>query len=102
MSNTAFQRRTSGRITSICTVQVIEVGDVSAQEETFGPEGTFKREMSGEVVLFARLRKALVKLNPKLPSEPSNQLSMSLRVTDLRWVLWLQIGRFMVCLKKES
>ncbi len=42
---------------------------VSAMEETFGPEGTLGRETKGEVVLADRLRAALVKLNPTLPSE---------------------------------
>jgi type I restriction enzyme, R subunit len=42
---------------------------VSAREETFGPKGTLARETSGEVVLLARLRAALAKLNPALPPE---------------------------------
>lgn len=41
----------------------------SAEEETFGDQGTFKRETPGEVVLVARLRESLVKLNPGLPPE---------------------------------
>ena len=41
----------------------------SATEETFGPGGTLGRDTSGEVVLGPRLRAALEKLNPKLPSE---------------------------------
>jgi type I restriction enzyme R subunit len=42
---------------------------VSAMEEVFGPNGTLGREMSGEVVLLARLRSSLEKLNPELPPE---------------------------------
>jgi type I restriction enzyme R subunit len=42
---------------------------VSALQETFGPDGTLKRETSGEVVLLARLRRALERLNPALPAE---------------------------------
>ncbi|MGA2870672.1 MAG: type I restriction endonuclease, partial [Verrucomicrobiota bacterium] len=42
---------------------------VSALEETFGPTGTLQRETKGEVVLVARLRAALERLNPALPSE---------------------------------
>jgi type I restriction enzyme R subunit len=42
---------------------------VSAPEETFGPGGTLGRETKGEVVLVERLRAALGKFNPTLPSE---------------------------------
>jgi type I site-specific restriction-modification system R (restriction) subunit len=42
---------------------------VSAMEEVFGPAGTLVREASGEVVLIARLRAALQRLNPTLPPE---------------------------------
>ena len=42
---------------------------VSASEETFGPHGTLGRETKGEVVLGARLRAALARLNPTLPPE---------------------------------
>ena len=42
---------------------------VSAMQETFGAGGTLGRETSGEVVLLARLRAALIKLNPSLPLE---------------------------------
>lgn len=42
---------------------------VSAMQETFGPGGTLGRETSGEVVLVARLRAALIQLNPTLPAE---------------------------------
>jgi type I restriction enzyme R subunit len=42
---------------------------VSAREEIFGSDGTLGRELSGEVVLVTRLRVALERLNPALPSE---------------------------------
>jgi len=42
---------------------------VSALEEIFGVDGTLGRETKGEVVLLARLREALTRLNPTLPSE---------------------------------
>lgn len=45
---------------------------VSAIEETFGPGGTLGRETKGEVVLVARLRAALGRFNPTLPSEAIN------------------------------
>ncbi len=42
---------------------------VSALEELFGANGTLSRETPSEVVLVGRLRSALEKLNPSLPSE---------------------------------
>ncbi len=42
---------------------------VSAMEETFGPGSTLGRETKGEVILVERLRAAIVRLNPDLPSE---------------------------------
>ncbi|UPQ82214.1 type I restriction endonuclease subunit R [Pseudomonas knackmussii] len=42
---------------------------LSAMEETFGTSGTLGRETKSEVVLAARLRAALCKLNPTLPAE---------------------------------
>jgi len=42
---------------------------VSAMDEKLGAGGTLGRETSGEVVLVARLRAALEKLNPQLPPE---------------------------------
>ena len=42
---------------------------MSAMEETFGAGGTLGRETRGEVVLTDRLRAALTKLNPGLPTE---------------------------------
>ena len=42
---------------------------VSALEETLGAGGTLGRETKGEVVLTDRLRAALTRLNPGLPSE---------------------------------
>ncbi|MFA7383476.1 MAG: type I restriction endonuclease subunit R [Desulfurivibrionaceae bacterium] len=41
----------------------------SGAEEIFGNTGTLQRETKGEVVLVPRLREALTKLNPTLPSE---------------------------------
>jgi type I restriction enzyme R subunit len=41
---------------------------VSALEEIFGPNGTLGRETPSEVVLIPRLRAALEKLNPTLPT----------------------------------
>src|SRR5664279_3735029 len=41
----------------------------SASDETFGPAGSLHRETKGEVVLASRLRTALTRLNPTLPSE---------------------------------
>lgn len=45
---------------------------VSAMEEAFGTNGTLGRETKGEVVLTARLREALVRLNPAMPAEAIN------------------------------
>jgi type I restriction enzyme R subunit len=42
---------------------------VSAMEENFGAGGTLGRETKGEVVLIDRLREALTRLNPGLPTE---------------------------------
>ncbi len=42
---------------------------VSAMEESFGADGTLGRESKGDVVLIARLRPALQRLNPTLPPE---------------------------------
>lgn len=42
---------------------------VTAQEETLGAGGTLGRETKGEVVLTDRLRAALTRLNPGLPSD---------------------------------
>lgn len=46
--------------------------------ESFGPTGTLGRESATEVVLPARLRPALAKLNPDLPSE-----ALTLAIEDL-------------------
>ena len=40
---------------------------LSAMDESFGESGTLQRETKGEVVLVARLRAALARLNPTLP-----------------------------------
>ena len=45
---------------------------VSAMEETFGAGSTLGRATKGDVVLSARLRAALVRLNPELPAEAIN------------------------------
>ena len=45
---------------------------MSAQDETFGANGTLGRETKGEVVLNVRLRAALVRLNPAMPAEAIN------------------------------
>jgi type I restriction enzyme, R subunit len=42
---------------------------VSARDEVFGLSGTLGRETKSEVVLMARLKPALEKLNPQLPPE---------------------------------
>ena len=42
---------------------------VSAREEVFGPDGTLSRETSGEVVLVGKVREALGRLNPSVPSD---------------------------------
>ena len=42
---------------------------VAALEETFGAAGTLARETKGDVVLVARLRAALERLNSALPPE---------------------------------
>jgi type I restriction enzyme R subunit len=42
---------------------------VSAMEETYGAAGTLQRETKGDAVLVARLRAALERLNPALPTE---------------------------------
>ena len=51
---------------------------VSALEETFGPTGTLSRETKGDVVLVARLRAALERLNPALPPRLSPPLFQGL------------------------
>jgi type I restriction enzyme R subunit len=59
----------------------------SAFEELFGPDGTFQRETSAEVVLLARLRAALQQLNPRLQAEAIsaavNQLTRDRSVMSL-------------------
>lgn len=47
---------------------VLEWQTVNCYDETFGANGTLGREHRGEVVLVSRLRPALEKLNPTLPS----------------------------------
>ena len=45
---------------------------VSAMEEVLGSSGTLGRETKSEVVLVRKLRAALERLNPRLPSEAIN------------------------------
>ncbi len=45
---------------------------VSAMEETLGLRGTLGRETKSEVVLLPRLRAALERLNPQLPTDAIN------------------------------
>jgi len=45
---------------------------VSALEESFGPRGTLGRETKSEVVLIPKLRAALERTNPSLPSDAIN------------------------------
>src|SRR5438309_1320967 len=42
---------------------------ISALDEIFGENGTLDRETKAEIVLLAKLRPALERLNPKLPPE---------------------------------
>jgi type I restriction enzyme R subunit len=46
---------------------------ISAVDEVFGPGGTRGRETKGQAVLWPRLRAALERLNPTLPSEAISQ-----------------------------
>lgn len=52
-----------------------ELGYTTANcyHETYGEKSTLGRETSAEVVLIPKLRRALKKLNPTLPSEAINQ-----------------------------
>jgi len=51
---------------------------VRADEETYGAIGTLQRETKSEVVLAARLRDALTKLNPTLPVEAIDSAAVAL------------------------
>lgn len=51
---------------------------VRADEETYGAIGTLQRETKSEVILAARLRDALTKLNPTLPVEAINSAVVAL------------------------
>src|SRR5256885_11467766 len=48
-------------------------------QETFGPTGTLGREIAAEVVLTSRLKPALEKINPDLPSEAIDAAIEALR-----------------------
>lgn len=51
---------------------------VNAYDETYGEKGSLGREHRGEVVLVSRLRPALVKLNPDLPTA-----ALELAITEI-------------------
>ena len=57
---------------------VLEWQTVNCYDETFGANGTLRREHRGEVVLVSRLRPALEKLNPALPS-----VAIELAITEI-------------------
>jgi type I restriction enzyme R subunit len=57
---------------AIALFDALEWDTVNCFCETFGPSGTLGRETSSEVVLVARLRPALERLNPGLPTEALN------------------------------
>jgi len=57
---------------------VLEWQTVNCYDETFGANGTLGREHRGEVVLVSRLRPALEKLNPALPS-----IAIELAITEI-------------------
>lgn len=69
MPNVPFNEEHLVELPAFALFASLEWATASALEETFGAEGTFGREMSGEVVLVSRLRKALVKLNDGFPPE---------------------------------
>ncbi len=54
---------------------------VSAQAETFGPDGSLGREAKDDVVLVPRLRAALLRLNPSQPPE-AIQNAIDALITD--------------------
>lgn len=61
---------TEKRLVESATMEVLSFlgwSTLSAEEETFGPLGTLRREAPREVALVARLRAALMKLNPGVP-----------------------------------
>ena len=78
MPNAYFNEEHLVELPAFTLFASLEWGTASAVEETFGPVGTFRREMSGEVVLVSRLRKALIKLNSKLPTE-----AIEMAITEL-------------------
>ena len=63
---------TEGQLVEQPAIQLFaELGwqTVSALEEVFSGDGTLGRETKGEAALVSRLRTALERLNPSLPSE---------------------------------
>ena len=81
----------------------VELGwqTVSAMEETFGPEGTLKRENRTEVVLIHRLRAALERLNPSIPTDAiSNAIDEPTR--DRSAMLLEQANREVYLLLKDG
>ena len=84
---------------------------VSALEETFGATGTLLRETKGEVVLVSRLRAALERLNPALPSEAvtaavddltRDRSAMSLEAANREVYLLLKEGIKVSVLENET
>ena len=74
---------------------------VSGQDATFGETGTLWRETKGEVVLVARVRAALSRLNPALPIEAiasglgeliRDRSAMSLEAANREVYLFLKDG----------
>jgi type I restriction enzyme R subunit len=57
---------------AIALFETLDWATVNCFCETFGPSGTLGRETTSEVVLSARLRPALERLNPGLPAEALN------------------------------
>ena len=72
----------------------------SALDEVAGEQGTLGRETKAEVVLLARLRPALERLNPHLPSEAISAAIDEL-TRDRSAMAWpRRIVMFMRCSKK--
>jgi len=74
---------------------------VSAMEEVFGENGTLGRETKGEVVLVARLRQALERLNPGLPPDAIST-AVDLLTRDRSAMLIEQANREIYSLLKEG
>jgi len=74
---------------------------VSAMDETFGATGTLGRETKGDVVLVARLRRALERLNPGLPPEAVSA-AVDILTRDRSAMLIEQANREVYSLLKEG